>query len=185
MKPSNSSPHHRVILTVALLISLLPGCLLIRTSEHRIKLNPDGSGEAVLRLVDIRSDGATDSAVVDDFNIMMSSFDKEGVKDFEQSGRKITEKRLYVSGDTLFAEIWYTFPSLTAVEGLNATKTELFVVVPEGREVFRTNGKTGEWERNSTRVVWDRDAKRVFYSIREKTLTPSVSLARFYQTRTR
>ena len=40
---------------------MLSGCILVRTTEHRISLRPDGGGEAVLRLIDIRSDETVDS----------------------------------------------------------------------------------------------------------------------------
>jgi len=54
-------------------------------TEHRVNLHPDGSGEAVLRLIDIRSDETSDSLAERDCRIMMSSFEQEGVKDFEDN----------------------------------------------------------------------------------------------------
>ena len=172
--------HLRVALCLLLLLSLFPGCLLVRITEQRVKLNDDGSGDALMRLIDIRSDGVNDSLIVRDFGIMMASSEREGIDDFERTGRKVTSKQFVVRGDTLSAEIAYTFSSLTAIEGLHATKDELFVVVGEGREVTKTNGKVGVWDRNTTRIMWDRDAKRLMFQIREKTLPPSTSLASLY-----
>jgi hypothetical protein len=165
---------------VAVLAVVLPSCLLIRTTEHRIRLNEKGSGEAMIRLIDIRSDGKTDSALARDYSIMMASVQKEGVVEFEKGGRKVTSKQFSASGDTLSAEIIYTFPDLDQVEGLKVKKDELFVVVSDGREIVRTNGSVQSWTRNARRIVWPRNAKRLMYQIREKTFPESVSLAPLY-----
>jgi hypothetical protein len=157
------------------------GCILIRTTEHRINLRSDGSGEAVLRLIDIRSDETVDSLAERDFRIMMSSFEQEGMKDFEDNGRKVTSKRLFARNDTLVAEIGYTFTSLGAIQGLHVTNEELYLVVNDSREVIRTNGRVETWQKTSQRIVWNRDAQRLLFQIREKSLSPSTSLARFYE----
>jgi hypothetical protein len=143
-------------------------------------MNADGSGEAMMRLIDIRSDARTDSALARDYAVMMASVQKEGVTEFEQGGRKVTSKQFYASGDTLSAEIFYTFPNLDQVEGLKVKKDELFVVVNEGREIVRTNGSVESWVRGSQRIVWPRDAKRLMYQIREKALANGMSLAPLY-----
>jgi len=174
----------RIILSLALMAALavaLPACLLIRTTEHRIKLNENGSGEAMMRLIDIRSDGKTDSALARDYSIMMASVQKEGGVEFEKGGRKVTSKQFSASGDTLSAEIVYSFPNLDEVEGLKVKKDELFVVVSDGREIVKTNGSVQSWTKNSHRIVWPRDAKRLMYQIREKMLPESASLAPLYQ----
>lgn len=168
------------MLAALLVVPIVPGCLLIRTTEHRIKLNDNGSGEALMRLVDIRSDGATDSARIRDYGVMMSSAEKEGIQAFEKEGRKVISTQFQVNGDTLNAEISYTFPRIDAVEGLKQKGDELFVVVNEGREILRTNGKIKSWEHNSLRIVWPRTAKRLMFQIREKLLPSSTSLAALY-----
>jgi len=164
----------------ALLAILLPACLLIRTTEHRIKLNKDGSGEAVIRLVDIRSDAMNDTVLARDYAVMMASVQKEGVQLFEQGGRKVVSKQFFVGGDTLNAELVYTFPNLDGVEGLKVSSSELFVVVNKGREIVKTNGSVQSWARGSRRIVWPRDAKRLMYQISETALSPGVSLAPLY-----
>ncbi len=112
---------------------------------------------------------------------MMSSFDQEGAKDFEENGRKLTSKRLFTRNDTLFAEIGYTFTGLGAIEGLHVTDEELYLVVNDSRDVVRTNGRVEGWQKTSQRIVWNRDVGRLLFQIREKSLPPSTSLARFYE----
>jgi hypothetical protein len=146
----------------------LSGCILIRTTEHRINLQPDGSGEAVLRLIDIRTDELTDSLAERDFRILMSSFEQDEVEGFEEGRRKITSKRLFVRNDTLVAEIGYTFTGLEDIEGLHVTEDELYIVV---NEAVKWCGPTAVWSRGETsqRIVWSHDARRLVFGYRKRS----------------
>lgn len=157
-----------------------PACLLVQTTEHVVKISKDGSGEALLRLSDIRSDGTTDSAIVHDAEVMISSFDKEGVADFERPGRKIRDKAMYVRGDTLFAEISYSFVGLEALEGIRISPQEIFVVVSPEREIVRTNGRVRPGEASTRVIAWKRDATLISYIIREREIPPSTLLGPYY-----
>ena len=166
---------------LVLLLAVVPGCLQVRTTEHRIRFDRDGSGEHMLRMIDIRSDGLTDSAVAHDYRVMMSSFDAGAEKEFEAKARKIVNKKLYTRGDTLFGELTYSFKEPAAVEGLRVREDELFVNVPAEREILRTNGKIKEEEGGVQRIVWARDVTRLLYVIRERALPPGRSLAPYYR----
>jgi hypothetical protein len=166
---------------LVLMLAVLPGCLQVRMTEHRIKLNKDGSGEHMLRMIDIRSDGVTDSAVAHDYRVMISSFDAGVEKEFQAKARVMVDKKLYARGDTLFGELTYAFKEPAAVEGLRVREDELFVNIPQEREVLRTNGKIVTLDGGVQRIVWSRDASRLFYVIREKTLAPGRSLAPYYR----
>lgn len=169
------------LLVIGAMLMIVPGCILIRTTEQRITVNEDGSGEAVLRLGDLRSDEMADSLVQRDFRIMMSSYEREGAEQFSRQGRTITEKKLYTIADTLYAEVGYRFEQLAALEGMHVTNEEIYVVVPATRHVTRTNGKVQTWTGDAVRIVWKRDARRLLYQITENSLPPSTSLARFYR----
>jgi hypothetical protein len=169
------------LLIVLALVLMLPGCLVIRTTEHRVKIYEDGSGEALLKLIDVRSDGVTDSAVVHDFEVMMSSFETGGVTDFEKPGRKVMDKLMYTRGDTLIAEISYAFRSLDALEGLRITPDEMYVVVSSEREIVRTNGRIKPGDDNTRKISWKRGATQISYVIRERQVPPSVPLGTYYQ----
>jgi hypothetical protein len=179
-KTSGGAPNPFFLMYGVLVLLLLPGGLVIRTTEHRVRLNKDGSGDAVVKLIDIRSDGVTDSAVVHDFEVMMASFEKSGVEDFEKAGRKVTEKVMYTRGDTLCAEISYAFQSLDAIEGLRITPEEMFVIVAVDREIVRTNGKISKMEENSRKIAWSREASWLAYMIRERHMPPSAPLGSLY-----
>ena len=175
------SRRYYPIAVIFILLLGLPGCLLVRTSEHIITLNADGSGEGIIHLVDIRSDAHSDSLVRRDFDDLMTAYGAPHVAEFEQYGRKISARQLRVRGDTLMAEVTYLFRSPAAIEGLRVAKNEMSLIFGPDREVVRTNGKVHRTEDQGTSVTWDRDAKRLVYEVREKQLPPSTSLAFLYQ----
>jgi hypothetical protein len=162
---------------------LLSGCLFIRETEHRIKLNDDGGGEAQVKLVDIRSDGTTDSAVTADIDVMLASYQGDIDVEFERRGRTLLSKKFLTSGDTLSAELQYSFRKLTAIEGLLVTANELSIIVAQEREIVKTNGTVSQWHQNSQKISWPRDAERLMYRIRERVIPPGVMLGRAYRQR--
>jgi hypothetical protein len=166
--------------TLLPLMLMLPGCLVVRTTEHIVNLNADGSGEAIIHLIDIRSDAPTDSLFHADFNDLMKVYHAKKIDEFERYGRRITGKRFRVQGDTLMAEITYVFTSLEAIEGLRATKDELFLLFPPEREVVRANGQISTTAKQETRITWSRDATKLVYVVRERQLPFSKSLAGMY-----
>jgi hypothetical protein len=176
-----SQQQHVAAVVALLFVLVLPGCLFVRTSEHIITLKSDGSGEGVIHLIDIRSDAPSDSLVRRDFDELMKAYGANRVEEFEQYGRRITAKRLRVRGDTLMAEIMYTFSFLDAIDGLRANKDEITLVFGSGREVVRSNGKTSRTENDGTRITWKRDAERLMYEVREREFPQSVSLAPLYR----
>jgi hypothetical protein len=78
----------------------------------------------------------------------------------------------------------FTFTSLAAIDGLRVTPDELQLVFGPDREVVRTNGKLSAVGM-TTRISWDRDAKRLMYVVSERRLPRSVSLAPLYLKYTR
>jgi hypothetical protein len=171
-----------MLMTSALFLLALavPGCLFVRTSEHIITVKPNGSGEGIIHLIDIRSTAPSDSLVKIDFDELMNAYGAAEVEEFESYGRKITGKRLRVLGDTLMAEITYTFNSLGAIDGLRATKDEMTLTFAPEREVMRTNGKKSQTEDGGTLITWKRDAERLVYEVQEKQIPASKSLAHLY-----
>jgi hypothetical protein len=169
----------RAVVLLPIMLTL-PGCLVVRTTEHIVNLNADGSGEAIIHLTDIRSDAPTDSLFHADFNDLMKVYHAKKVDEFERYGRRITGKRFRVEGDTLMAEITYVFTSLEAIEGLRATKDELFLLFPPEREVIRSNGQVTMTPAQGTRISWSRDARKLVYVVREKQLPDSKSLSAMF-----
>lgn len=163
------------------LLSVLPGCLVIRTTEHIVTINDDRTGEGVIHLIDIRSDASSDSLVRRDFDDLMNLYASKKFEEFEKYGRKVTGKQLRVRGDTLMAELTYSFRTMDGIEGLRISKDGMFLVFGPERVVTRTNGKIGHNDKQETTITWDIGAKRLVYEVSEKKLPPSISLAKLYR----
>jgi hypothetical protein len=160
--------HASLLFAAAFLLFGASGCLEVRTTEHRIRINDDGTGDHSLRLIDIRSDGKTDSAVGSDYRDLVRSMKEELPKEFELKGRKILDTKLYARGDTLIGEISYAVREISQIEGLRITKEAFYVAVSPEREIVRTNGTIVPGEKGSSRIAWDLDARRIFYVLRER-----------------
>lgn len=174
-----------LLLPVLLAATQITGCLLVRSTEHRIRLNKDGTGDALMRLIDIRSDAATDSSVDADFQELLDIMRDSTVAGFETPGRIITGKQLLLSGDTLVGEVAYAFRSLDDLEGLRESEDEFFVLVGPDRVVVQTNGRIVPGETGGVRIVWTKETTRLQYEIAERLVRPSLSLAPRYRAGTR
>jgi hypothetical protein len=161
------------------------GCLLVRTTEHRIRLNEDGSGEALMRLVDIRSDAGTDSLVSADLDEMMRILRDSTGGGFVTETRRITAQQVFLAGDTLVGELAYIFRGYGDLEGVRVSDDEIAVIVPPEKAVVKTNGKVEDRSEGGVRIVWERDATRLMYEISERVVPPSTSLAPLYRARMR
>lgn len=173
----------RTLLAVLAGSLVLSGCLFVRETEHRIKVNEDGGGEAWVRLIDIRSDGTTDSSVAADLDNMLASFEGDADKEFERRGRTLVAKQFLLKGDTLNAELRYSFGKLAAIEGLLVTSDQLAIVVSQEREIVRTNGTVTAWHQNTQKITWPRNSERLLYRVRERVVPPSVMLGPKYRQR--
>ena len=162
-------------------IAAIPGCLVVRTTEHIVTVHEDRTGEGIVHLIDIRSDAISDSLVRRDFDELLKLYSADKFEEFEKYGRRITGKQLRVRGDTLMAEITYSFRTLDAVEGLRISKEGMFLVFGPDRVVTKTNGKMGQTDKQETSITWDINARRLVYEVSEKRLPPSKSLAALYR----
>jgi hypothetical protein len=157
-----------LLFAAALLLLGASGCLEVRTTEHRIRINDDGTADHALRLIDIRSDATTDSGAGKDYRELVRSMKEELPKEFELKERRILDTKLYARGDTLIGEISYAVREISLIEGLRITKEALYVAVSPEREILRTNGKIVPGEKGASWIVWELDARRIFYVLRER-----------------
>lgn len=160
---------------------LLNGCLLVRTTEHRMTLNGEGGGDALLRLVDIRSDADTDSGRALDYAELEDILADSTLRGFVTPGRAVTGRRLQLRGDTLIAEVTYRFDAAEAVEGLSLQRGGYTVTVASHRELVGTNGSVETLRDGSLRIAWPPDARTLQYTVSERAPDPGVSLAPWYR----
>jgi hypothetical protein len=168
-------------LTLALSV-LFPGCLLIRTTEMHISIEENGGANVKMVLSDIRSDAPTDSERVRDYGIMMASLSAEGLHDLEEREElTFLDKKFFLRGDTLDAEVLYAVHRVETIEGLRTTADEFSVLVSRDREILSTNGRIERMSKTEQRIVWPPTARELSYVIRERSVSSSVSLASDYR----
>jgi hypothetical protein len=162
---------------------LLPGCIVIGTTELRVTFNEGGGATVTMVCSDIRSDAPTDAARLKDYGVMMASLNGDGLRELERrQDLTFIGKRFTTSGDSLNAEVQYFVHRAEDVEGLRITNDAITVVVSAEREIVRTNGTVGRVSPLEQKITWPADARELIYVIRERALPPSVSLATLFTT---
>ncbi len=157
------------------------GCIMISAVEHRIKVNPDGSGIAVITFLDFRSDAVDDSVYAEDFNLLLDVLAEETIKEFETDGKKILRKELYLSGDSLSLRVEYEFRSLRSIEGIRLSNDEIFFMVDEWRQILRTNGVVENESWGGKRMVWKAGTRQLSYLVEDVVPLKGRSLSQAYR----
>lgn len=137
--------------TVGVLAIVLTGCLTVESKEYRIRINPDLSGEATIRFVNILSESEdTLDITADDFQ-QLSQFYLEGTQlEKENPGFKNVRKRLYEQNGVLMGEVSFSFDSISAVRIFRFDRSSpfmYFVGSPlSAEQLVETNGIRGpDW----------------------------------------
>jgi len=137
--------------TVGVLAIVLAGCLTVESKEYRIRINPDLSGEATIRFVNILSESEdTLDITADDFQ-QLSQFYLEGTQlEKENPGFKNVRKRLYEQNGVLMGEVSFSFDSISAVRIFRFDRSSpfmYFVGSPlSAEQLVETNGIRGpDW----------------------------------------
>lgn len=157
------------------------GCITVSAVEHRIKVNPDGSGIAVIKFLDFRSDAVNDSAYTEDLNQLLDILGQERIEEFEKGGKKILKKELYLSRDSLSLRVEYEFRSLQSIDGIRVSADKIFFVVDESRRVVSTNGEIENQNGSSKRMVWKAGARYFSYLIEDADPPQGRSLSQAYR----
>jgi hypothetical protein len=163
------------------LLLVLPGCLLVGRTEHRIEVLGDGSARVRVRYIDLRSDGETDSAAARDMDILLDSFTAAGRGEHLPSGMRLLGKRLILEGDTLVAEVELAAPNLGLVEGVALQEGRPTVVVPAGEQITWTNGAISRWRDGGLRIQWSGSATHLGFDVQPVALSATRSLAPLYR----
>lgn len=157
------------------------GCVTVTAVQHLIRVNPDGSGIAVITFLDLRSDAVSDSAYAEDLNLLLDFLAQEKISEFEKDGKRILRKELYLDGDSLSLRVEYEFRDLHSIEGIRITDDEIFFVVDKSKRILRTNGKIKNDSGGGKRLVWKTGARQISYSIEDVVPSEGQSLSLAYR----
>lgn len=188
----------RKIIAVTLLAAvafLFSGCLGMEKKEYHFTLNADGSGNGVIRyvnLVSIDDNSGTEEAKdvsFKDFAELVSDY-LEGAK-FEDDHPylKVTGKRLLEENGVLVSEVTFTFSSLDSVgffrrAGCDCCPVLYFNKAETGDEtVTETNGRLVEGVASSPFIEWEGSAREfTFKTTALSDLSGTRSMVEYYRT---
>jgi len=154
------------------LVFSLSGCIDFYKVSYEINLETPDKGKAVVHLYDLRSDAAnekdfeTDKQNLFQFALKSSDF----LQSMKQEGKNIQSREVHVSGDTLDANVVYTFDSITSVENMQHDAGFFYLTLEPGDSVISTNGEVIS-SKDRKRILWDRSMKTLRFEMLSNTFT--------------
>ncbi len=161
-----------LILTGLFLVFGLSGCIDFYKVSYVINLDTPDKGTAVVHLYDLRTDAAnekdleTDKQNVFQFALKSNDF----LQSMKQEGKNIQSRNVYVSGDTLDANVVYTFDSITSVENMQHDAGFFYLTLEPTDSVISTNGEVIT-SKDRKRILWDKSMKTLKFEILSNTFT--------------
>ena len=155
-----------VLLLFTFFLSIgLPACLTVGSKEYHITLNPDHSGEAVIKFINIMSE-ADDTVDIsnDDFHQLIDFYLQGNQLEKENPGFHNVKKRLFEEDSVLCGEITFTFDSLGSVRIFKYDASSPFMYAvgsPLSSEQYvESNGMLGrDW---MPIVFWPKDSRELY-----------------------
>ena len=148
------------------LVVLLPGCLQFNTVSYDVNINDDGTGTVNVFIRDIRSDADSVSQFEQDkanlFNYMLKGDDF--INSMKKEGKDITSRKLIKNGDTLDAEVVYSFDKISAVENIMRDKDFYYLTLQPTDSVVSTNGEVIVTPEHK-RILWDSKMKNLKFEM--------------------
>ena len=153
------------LLLILFLILEFTACLTVESKEYHITLNPDHSGEAVIKFINIMSE-ADDTVDIsnDDFHQLIDFYLQGNQLEKENPGFHNVKKRLFEQDSVLCGEITFTFDSLGSVRIFKYDANSPFMYAvgsPLSSEQYvESNGMLGrDW---MPIVFWPEDSRDLY-----------------------
>ncbi len=152
------------------LVLNLSGCIDFYKVSYEINLETPDKGKAVVHLYDLRSDAANEKDLeTDKQNIFQFALKSDDfLQSMQQEGKSIQSRELHVSGDTLNADVVYTFDSITSVENMQHDAGFFYLTLEPTDSVISTNGEIIT-SKDRKRILWDRSMKTLKFEILSNT----------------
>ncbi|HKB86515.1 MAG TPA: hypothetical protein VKD08_10120 [Ignavibacteriaceae bacterium] len=155
-----------------LLVLNLSGCIDFYKVSYEINLETSDKGTAIVHLYDLRSDAEkekdfeTDKENIFQFALKSDDF----LQSMKQEGKNIQSRQLFASGDTLNANVVYTFDSITSVENMQHDAGFFYLTLEPTDSVIATNGEIIS-SKDRKRILWDKSMKTLTFEILSNTFT--------------
>lgn len=161
-------------LTISVIILLISfsGCIDFYKVSYEIKLDTPDKGTAYVHIYDLRSDAANEKDLeTDKQNIFQYALkSNDFLQAMKQEGKNIQSRELQVSGDTLDANVVYTFNSIASVENMQHDAGFFYLTLEPTDSVISTNGEIIS-TKDRKRILWDKSMSTLRFEILSNTFS--------------
>lgn len=160
------------IITGLFLTLSISGCIDFYKVSYVIKLDTPDKGTAYVHLYDLRSDAVKEKDLeTDKQNIFQYALkSNDFLQAMKQEGKNIQSRDLYVSGDTLDANVVYKFDSITSVENMQHDAGFYYLTLEPTDSVISTNGEIIS-SKDRKRILWDKSMSTLKFEILSNTFS--------------
>jgi hypothetical protein len=169
-----------VIITTSV---VLGGCIIFSRISYDVTLDTPTSGITVVTADDMRTDAKSKADIEKDkkylFQHMLKS--PEFINEQKESGKYITDRKLYLENGKLNGQGSYKFNDIGAVEGIKYESGFHYLNLGIDDSVISTNGEIIR-SKDYKRIVWDSTFQELKFTMFSNDFTGSKykSLAPFY-----
>jgi hypothetical protein len=157
---------------VIFLLVSFSGCIDFYKVSYEIKLETPDKGTAYVHIYDLRSDAVKEKDLeTDKQNIFQYALkSNDFLKAMKQEGKNIQSRELQVSGDTLDANVVYTFSSISSVENMQHDAGFFYLTLEPTDSVISTNGEIIS-TKDRKRILWDKSMSTLRFEILSNTFS--------------
>ena len=157
---------------VILLLVSISGCIDFYKVSYEIKLDTPDKGTAYVHIYDLRSDAVKEKDLeTDKQNIFQYALkSNDFLQAMKQEGKNIQSREVHVSGDTLDANVVYTFNSIASVENMQHDAGFFYLTLEPTDSVISTNGEIIS-TKDRKRILWDKSMSTLKFEILSNTFS--------------
>jgi hypothetical protein len=157
---------------VILLLVSISGCIDFYKVSYEIKLDTPDKGTAYVHIYDLRSDAVKEKDLeTDKQNIFQYALkSNDFLQAMKQEGKNIQFREVHVSGDTLDANVVYTFNSIASVENMQHDAGFFYLTLEPTDSVISTNGEIIS-TKDRKRILWDKSMSTLKFEILSNTFS--------------
>ncbi|MDR3668768.1 MAG: hypothetical protein P4L35_18170 [Ignavibacteriaceae bacterium] len=143
-----------------LLASVFNGCLIFHKMSYTINLSGDTTGTAQVIVSDIRSDASIGPNLDADKKNLFEYIYKspDFLSQMKDEGKIITDRQLFLNGDTLMGKTDFSFGSIFNVEKIQYQDGFYYLTLSLDDSVLTTNGQI-IYSKDHKRILWDKSFK--------------------------
>lgn len=156
------------LLLLFLSVSMLSGCLTTEYKEYTFQINEDGSGNGIIKFINILSqedDGMNVSA--SDFGQLIDEYLNGNSFEEENPYYQVTHKKLFEENGVLCGEVEFTFTHVDSIGFLSFNNCQctplLYYLGSISETLIDTDGNYLGLKRDLPIISWEAETKRVFF----------------------